>query len=89
MTGRENAGTRMVAALTAAGFTVVGQRAGQYVRLCWAGTTDRRWTLVVPVNDSFADYQDSLDEVTDELRGGGGAVVVRLPDWPWTCTEWR
>ncbi len=55
MTARQNEGERLVAALTAAGFTVAGRGRG-YVRLRLAGTTDRGWTLVVPVDDAFSDY---------------------------------
>ncbi|MFI1194059.1 hypothetical protein ACH4T9_12490 [Micromonospora sp. NPDC020750] len=67
MSAGENAGRRLVAALTAAGFATASVGRG-YVRLCWPNVTDWRRTLVVPVDDSFADYQDSLDEVKAELR---------------------
>lgn len=63
-----NEGTRLVAALTAAGFTIVGQRTGHYARLTWPGASDWRETLVVPVNDTFADYRHLLDAVTGVLR---------------------
>lgn len=52
MSGGENAGLRMVAALKAAGFTVAGQRAGQYVRMGWPGSDPGRGSLLVPVDDT-------------------------------------
>ncbi|WP_328344849.1 hypothetical protein [Micromonospora sp. NBC_00421] len=51
MTGRENDGTRMVAALTAAGFTTAGQGRG-YVRMGWPGTEWPHGSLRVPTDDT-------------------------------------
>ncbi|MER7166997.1 hypothetical protein ABT336_13145 [Micromonospora sp. NPDC000207] len=68
MSAVENDGTRMVSALCSAGFTVVGQRSGQYVRLAWPGRDQRDSTLKVPVGDEYADYTDLLAEVRAELE---------------------
>lgn len=78
----ENDGTRMVAALEAAGFTVVGGRAGMYVRLAWPDAHPRANTLRVPVGDGFADFADSLADVVAELEyaAGRGEAARRALD---------
>ncbi|MFD6565356.1 hypothetical protein [Micromonospora profundi] len=81
----ENDGERLVAALTTAGFTVVGQRTGLYARLAWPGRDGRDGTLVVPVGVEYADYRESLAEVMGELeyaarRGEAARKALNLFD---------
>ncbi len=59
----------VIAALTAAGFTVVASAAGLYTRLHWPQTHDgRARSVLVPLDGTFADYADRMDEILSELR---------------------
>lgn len=73
----DNAGTRLVAALTAAGFTTAGRGRG-YVRMGWPGTPEPRGNLRVPTDDRYADYPAllaaALGELGDAARRGEAAT---------------
>jgi hypothetical protein len=82
VTTPENAGTRLVAALTAAGFTTAGHGRG-YVRMGWPGSPELRGNLCVPIDDRYADYPDLLAAVLAELtdaacRGEAAAHALNL-----------
>ncbi|MFI2663243.1 hypothetical protein [Micromonospora carbonacea] len=64
--GRENEGTRLVAALTAAGFTTAGHGRG-YVRMGWPGSAELRGSLLVPTDDTDPEYTDLLAAVRQVL----------------------
>lgn len=69
MSGQNNEGRRLVAALTAAGWTVAGERAGAYVRMAWpTGSGHERGTsLVVPLDDTAPEYAGLLAAARAEL----------------------
>lgn len=67
MTGVDNDGVRLVAALTAAGFTTAGRGRG-YVRMGWPGSPELRGNLCAPTDDRYADYPDLLAAVLAELE---------------------
>lgn len=66
MSGQENAGQMLVAALTHAGFTVAGHGRG-YVRMGWPGSAPGRGGLMVPTDDTAPKYQEALDAVKATL----------------------
>lgn len=66
MTAVDNAGTRLVAALTAAGFTTAGTGRG-YVRMGWPGSDGLRGSLVVPTDDTAPEYVELLKAVGAQL----------------------
>ncbi|MEV5819265.1 hypothetical protein AB0L22_08830 [Micromonospora haikouensis] len=67
MTAPENAGQRLVAALTAAGFTTAGRGRG-YVRMGWPGSAELRGNLLIPTDDTAPEYAELLEAVGAQLR---------------------
>lgn len=65
----ENAGRRLVAALTAAGFTVAGIGRG-YTRMGWPGSDPMRGNLAVPTDDTAPEFAEMLDRVKAQLLAG-------------------
>lgn len=66
MSEGENDGQRLVAALTAAGFTVAGRGRG-YVRMGWPGSPPMRGSLMVPTDDGAPEYAADLAAVKADL----------------------
>ncbi|MFF0822366.1 hypothetical protein ACFYUR_18550 [Micromonospora haikouensis] len=67
MTAPNNAGLRLVAALTAAGFTTAGHGRG-YVRMGWPGSAELRGNLMVPTDDTAPEYAELLAAVRQVLE---------------------
>lgn len=61
----ENEGRRLVACLTAAGFTTAGEHSRGYYRLVWP---EGDGTLVVPVDDTAPEYEELLSAAKTVLR---------------------
>ncbi|MFJ8687403.1 hypothetical protein [Micromonospora wenchangensis] len=62
----ENDGTRLVSALTAAGFTTAGSGRG-YVRMGWPGTEWPHGSLRVPTDDTAPEFAELLALVRAQL----------------------
>lgn len=62
MSDDNNSGSRLVDALTAAGFTVAGRGRG-YVRMGWPGSAPGRGSLMVPTDATTPEYTEMLDGV--------------------------
>jgi hypothetical protein len=60
---------QVIEALLAAGFIDGGGRAGFYRRLRWPETRDGRpGSVIVPLDDSFADYDELMRGLLGELE---------------------
>lgn len=67
MTGGVNDGQRLVAALTAAGFTTAGHGRG-HVRMGWPQSERLRGSLLVPTDDTAPEFSESLAAVRQVLE---------------------
>ncbi len=72
---------QLVEALLAAGWEVVGQRAGLYKRLAVVGEFGNKHMFVVPLNPEYADYNDLMNAVLrslEDMMFAGKAARVAL-----------
>ncbi|MFG1846738.1 hypothetical protein [Micromonospora carbonacea] len=82
MSAPENEGTRLVAALTAAGFTTAGHGRG-YTRMGWPGSAELRGSLLVPTDDTDPEYGELLAAVRQVLGRAvrRGEAARRAMEW--------
>ena len=68
MSWRDIRPEQLVDALLAAGWQVIGERAGLYKRLAIVDGGKRRHEYLVPLDSSKADYDDLMDAVAWSLE---------------------
>lgn len=68
MSWRDITPDRLVDALLASGWQVVGERSGVHKRLALVDDEERRHTLMVPLDPSAPEYEDLLGAVADNLE---------------------
>jgi hypothetical protein len=79
---------RLIEALEAAGWASAGGSPGRYTRMAWPEHSHGREALVVPLNDTFADYEHLLTAVLRELAdaariGAAAQAVLESQARPW------
>lgn len=69
MSWRDITPDRLVDALLAAGWQVIGERTGAYKRLALVDGDRERFRLLVPLDESAPDYEQMLGAVASSLEG--------------------
>jgi predicted RNA binding protein YcfA (HicA-like mRNA interferase family) len=66
----------LIELLKKAGWVIVGERKGSYVRLNPPLYHGRGWSMIVPLNSAASDFKDLMDAANQVLRN-----IYHIEEW--------